>query len=180
MRRTNPAAPTHTRRSSVRRPLRRSFSASVAGVALAAAALAATAAPALADPLEDAVAARRGYYQLIGLHTGALVAMARGEAEYVAEDAQAHADNLKALAGLRLSYIFPEGTDNQAMAGMTRATPAIWSDVPGFRTRHGALAAATETLAAQAGQGRGALGAALGDVGASCKACHDDYRAEDF
>jgi len=41
-----------------------------------------------------------------------------------------------------------------------------------------ALKTATAALAPVAGNGLDALKGAMGDVGASCKGCHDDFRAE--
>ncbi len=137
-------------------------------------------APAFADPVEDAIKARRGYFTLLGANIGPLAAMAKGEIEYDAEAAATHAGNLEALGGYMVAPHFPEGSSNADKPGDTRAQPAIWSDFSGFAAKFGDYKAAVAGLPAKVSGGRAELGAALGAVGGTCKACHDDYRAKDF
>jgi cytochrome c556 len=149
--------------------------------ALAAAALVATTAPsAIAhdEELPFPVQARQGMFKIMGLNIGAVVAMARGEAEYDAETAQAAADNLVAISMLNQRFHWPEGTDNASIEG-TRALPAIWENQADVGEKWQAFGAAAQGLADVAGDGLEPMQAAIGPVGQSCNACHDDYRAEE-
>jgi cytochrome c556 len=149
---------------------------------LAAAAMTASlaGAAALADPLDDAIKARRGYFTLLGANVGPLAAMAKGDVEYDASGAETHATNLLALTNYNPTPHFPAGSSNEEKAGDTRSLPVIWTDLDGFLEKYQGLVAAVTALQGPATEGRAALGQALGQVGAACKACHDDYRAADF
>ncbi|MEL6979704.1 MAG: cytochrome c [Pseudomonadota bacterium] len=151
----------------------------IAAVALAAGA-AAAAAPVAADPLEDAVQARRGYFRMLALNTGPLAAMAKAETPYDAEAAAIHATNLALLGQMNLAHLIPEGTDNAAMPGKTRALPSTWSNLEDATAKYEAFTKASAALAEAAPNGLDALRSAMGALGQSCKSCHDDYRAKDF
>ena len=117
---------------------------------------------------------------MLGVEIGPLGAMAKGEVDYDAATAQAHADDIAALAGYSVGDLFLEGTSQDDRVGDTRALPAIWANLSDFQAKAQDFAAAAEALKAAAGQGRAALGPAVGQMGATCKACHDDYRAKEF
>ena len=59
----------------------------------------------------------------------------------------------------------------------TRALPAIWENQADLGAKWSALGEAAKGLQAAAGTDAAAIGAALGAVGGTCKACHDAYRA---
>ncbi len=149
-------------------------------LAAAVSAAALTGVVAAADPLDDAVKARRGYFTLLGANMGPLAAMAKGEMEYSAEVAETHASNLLALATYNPAPHFPAGTANEERTGDTRALPAIWTDLEGFLAKYQAFTKAVADMQSPAVAGRAELGQAIGQVGGTCKACHDDYRAKDF
>jgi len=132
----------------------------------------------IAQDLPMPVQARQGQFKMMGLNIGVLVAMARGEADYDADRAQAAADNLVTLSSIDQSFHWPEGSDNMTLVG-TRALPEIWDNLPDMLDKWGAFGAAADGLAAAAGEGLDPMRAALGPVGNSCSACHDDYRASD-
>jgi len=140
---------------------------------LAGAALVATGA--LAQDINPAVKARQSHMTLYGHNLGLLGGMARGNIDYDAEAATAAAANLAALAALDQSRYWPEGTDSDTLME-TRALPAIWENIPDVIEKSRTLAAATGTLATEAGGGLDALRASLGPVGEACGACHEDYR----
>ena len=146
------------------------------------AALVAAAIPAAAhdDPIEHAIEARQGYFTLMGTEIGPLAAMAKGEMDYDAARAEAHAANLAALAAYDPARLFPEGSSKFEREGDTRALAAIWDDMDGFMAAMGDFVEAAEALPGVAGQGRAELAGGVGRVGDTCGACHDDYRAEDF
>ena len=101
-------------------------------------------------------------------------------AQYDGSNAAAAAAAAKVVGDMAadLVSLFPEGSGADG-AGVTntRAKPEIWTDRAGFETRAQAFADAAAALnAAAAANDLTALKAAAGDVGASCKACHQDYR----
>ncbi len=147
--------------------------------ALAAACAIATGATAVqAQDLPFPVKARQGNMTMMGLNVGVLVGMARGDAEYDAETAQAAADNLVAMASIDQRFHWPEGTDNMTLVG-SRALPEIWENQADFMEKYEAFGAAAAGLSAVAGDGLDPMRAAIGPLGASCNACHDDYQAEE-
>jgi cytochrome c556 len=131
--------------------------------------------PALAQDVPAAVQARQGQFQIMALNIGVVGNMARGNAEYDAEAAQAAADNLVAISMLDQSFHWPEGTDNMSIDG-TRALPAIWENLPDVVAKWQAFGAAAQGLAEVAGTGLEPMRAAVGAVGGTCGACHDAYR----
>lgn len=122
-----------------------------------------------------AVAARKAHMGLYQHNLGLLGAMAKGEAEYSADDAQAAANNLVALTQLSQVGYWTPGTDSGTLDD-TRALPGLWADFPGVIAEAQKLNAAAVALAAVAGDGQAAIGPALGPVGATCGSCHKAYR----
>lgn len=71
---------------------------------------------------------------------------------------------------------FPAGTGPDV--GKTRAKPEIWHKPEDFAARTRAFQAAAEKLDAVAKAGDvAAIKASFGELGKTCKACHDPYRA---
>ncbi|MFK7859558.1 MAG: cytochrome c [Granulosicoccus sp.] len=130
-------------------------------------------------PHDKAIKARQAMFQLYGFNIGILSGMAKGNIEYDADIAKEAAENLNAAANLGQSQFWPQGSDSETDGNIkNRALPAIWSSYPAILEKSEALTTAVAALAPVAGNGLEALQAALGDVGGSCKGCHDDYRAE--
>lgn len=135
---------------------------------------------AYAGPAEDTVKARRAYFKLVGANMGPLAGMAKGEIDYDAAAAETHAKNLALLSSYDARHLLMPGTSNEDVPGETRALPKIWTDFDGFKGKYGDFVKAVDALQSQAGAGREALGPALGQLGGTCKGCHDNYRAKDF
>jgi len=134
----------------------------------------AVAVPALAN--EAAIKARQGNFQMYALNIGVLAQMAQGRIPYDAAQAQEAADNLFHLTRNTQLGLWPEGSDNGTLQG-TRALPVIWSDNAGFLARYAELQASAAAMQAAAGIDLASLQGALGPVGGSCQACHQQYRA---
>jgi len=132
-----------------------------------------------AEP-DEIAAARIGYFKLVNLEMGGLAAMAQGKAPYDAEKAKALASDLGTLSGYLHDDLLMPGTSNAELAGKTRALPAIWEKPEDYRAKAESFRQAVVDLNQVAGQGQEALAPAVGKLGATCKACHDDYRAKDF
>lgn len=124
-----------------------------------------------------AVKARQSHMQLYAHNIGILGAMAKGEADYDADAASAAANNLATLSGgiSQRSYWAP-GTSMDDLGDETEALPAIWESGSKAGEIGGKLADAAAKLAAVAGDGKDALGPALGPVGGACGECHKAYR----
>lgn len=145
---------------------------------LAAAAVAglATALPAAAQfqKPEDAIKYRKAAFTLMANHFGRVAAMASGRAPFDAAAAQANADLVVTLS--KLPYAgFIDGTSS----GDTKAKPEIWSERDKFNAAAGKMQEEVVKLSAAAKTGNfDQVKAAVGEVGKSCKACHDNYRKE--
>lgn len=147
---------------------------------LVAASLAALPVMAPAQSADDAIAARRGFFQLVGLNFGPLVAMARGDIAYDAAAAEANAANLSALSFYAVPGLFAEGTSNADKPGATRALPAIWTSGEDVAAKIAAWREAVAAMQTVAPMGRAELGQAVAALGGTCQACHTSYRARDF
>ena len=131
----------------------------------------------LAQSAEDAVKARQAHMTLLAGNLGVLGGMARGNADYDAELAQAAADNLVALSSIDQRFYWPEGSSNAEIEG-TKALPAIWEQPDEFAGHIADLLAASEAMAAAAGTGLEGLTGAMGGLGGACGACHQTFRSQ--
>ena len=123
-----------------------------------------------------AVKARKAHMQLYAFNLGVLGGMAKGEIDYDADTAQGAANNLAALSTLNQRRYWPPGTSMDELGDETEALPAIWQEGSKAGEIGGQLAEAAANLAAVAGDGQEALGAAMGPVGGACGTCHKGYR----
>ena len=140
----------------------------------AVAALAAAVVPALAQAQfakpEDAVKYREAALTLMASHFGRMQPVVKGQAPYDAAQIKANVAVLKTLSTLPWAAFGP-GTEGG------EARPEVWSDAEGFKQKQQAFHDNMAKLSAAADAGDlGKLRAAFGDVGASCKSCHDSYR----
>lgn len=132
---------------------------------------------AFAGPAEDTVAARQGYFKLVGANMGVLAGMAKGQIDYDAAAAQTAADNIALLTTYNMTHLFMPGTSASDMKN-TRALAKIWEDFPGVQSKAMAFGEAAAAMKGAAGQGKDQMTAALGTLGGACKGCHDNYRAD--
>lgn len=142
-------------------------------LAALAAALALPAAAQFAKP-EDAVKYRKAALTVIGTHFSRVGAMASGRVPF---DAKVAAENVELVAEMaKLPWTaFGEGTDK----GETRAKPEIWKESGKFKEAADKFQAETVKLQAAAKTGNlDAIKTAFGATGASCKACHDNFRKD--
>lgn len=139
----------------------------------------ATALPAAAQfqKPEDAIKYRQSAFTVMANHLGRVGAMAQGRVPF---DAKVAADNTAIVVAMStLPFTaFGEGTDK----GMpNRAKPEIWRESAKFKAAGEKMAEEVRKLDAAARAGNlDAVKAAMGAVGGSCKACHDDFRAERY
>jgi len=122
---------------------------------------------------EDLVKYRKSLMEVIGGHMHAAAAIMKGEVPYKGELAY-HADGLAAAAP-KVAPAF----ETKAMSSKSESLPEIWDNWADFEK----AAKKFETTSAQfskaaAGGDMAAMGAALGELGKSCKGCHDDFVEE--
>jgi cytochrome c556 len=95
----------------------------------------------------------------------------KGDAKQIVEQAA----KLKELE-TAFDNMFPAGSDK----GDTKALPAVWTDWAGFQAASKNADAAYDKLAVAAGTGdMAAIGAAFGETGKACGACHQKFRAKE-
>ncbi|MGD9661280.1 MAG: cytochrome c [Porticoccaceae bacterium] len=122
---------------------------------------------------KESVEYRQNQMSVLGGHMGSLVAIVKGEVPF-AGDLAYHANGLAAAA----PHVIPV-FKTEAMTDKSEALPDIWKDWPTFEKAALNLEKTAKALAAAAADGdQAAIGAALGDVGKSCKGCHDDFVKE--
>ena len=141
--------------------------------AIAAVILAATAVATQAQQvkLEDQVKYRRAAYTLMSLNFGSLGAMAQDKKPFNKDEAIRNAEFVAMLCTVPKQY-FGEGTDKD-----TKAKPEIWTNRADFDAKMDKMVSEAQKLPAVVRAGdMAAFKKQVGDTGAACKACHDDYR----
>ena len=121
---------------------------------------------------EDAIKYRKASFTVMAAHFGRIGAMVNGKAPFDAKAAAENAALLAALAPLP-GTAFGPGTDK----GETRAKPEIWTDAAGFEEAGKAWYAAY--TAVKGATDDASFKAAFPALGASCKGCHEKFRAAD-
>lgn len=105
----------------------------------------------------------------------------RGELENEEPDMAAIVTNAEIINAnaMKIEGYFPEGTgmddgyDSEALA-------TIWEQPEEFAAAHQRLVSASEAFLATANEGdEAAIGAGVGELGGSCKNCHDTFRLDD-
>jgi cytochrome c556 len=143
--------------------------AAAAGLAIALPAFAQSQGFAKAD---DAIKYRQSVLYMLSYHLGKLGAMANGRVPFDAKAAVGHAEILAAVSKLPFAA-FVDGSDK----GTTRAKPEIWTERDKFNAGATKLDEEVVKLSAAANSGNLAqIKSAVGAVGQTCKACHDDYQ----
>ena len=148
----------------------------IVSIALATAALGvmAPASAQFAKP-EDAIKYRQSALFVMAQHFGRIGAMANGRIPFDAKAATENAEIVADMAKLPWAGFGP-GTDKGAP---TKAKPEIWAEQAKFKEHNEKLMAESVKLVAAAKTGNlDNLKTAFGATAGSCKACHDNYRAQ--
>ena len=113
---------------------------------------------------------RQSVFKVVKWHMDSLGAMARGDAEFDADAALHHSRQVHAL-----SFMAKEGFGEGTQGG--DAKPEIWANwdqfsggMEKFQEVSGAMVAAAEEGTLQA------LRPAVGQMGQTCRTCHDNFR----
>ena len=140
----------------------------------AAAVVFATPAAAQFQKPEDAVKYRQSALTVMANHFGRIGAMVKGSIPFDAKAAQDSAHVVATLSTLPWAGFTP---NTEALK--SRAKPEIWKEPAKFKENSDKMVAEAAKLEAATKTGNlDAIKVAFGAVGASCKTCHDAYRAE--
>ena len=124
---------------------------------------------------EKSIEYRQGVYRVIGWNFGAMAAMVKGTVPYDKEAFAKRAANVAVMAPMVLEGFGP-GTDKGAK---TEAKPEIWTKMDDFKTKLAKMNEEAAKLAAISKTGSfDEIKKQFGDTGASCKACHDEYKTK--
>ena len=142
---------------------------SLAPCVLALAAAAALSTSALAADAPPSVKYRQATMKALGGHMSGASSLLKGEVDAKGHLA-VHMDGVVATGKL-VKDLFPAGSDK----GDTEALPAVWDKAADFKKAVGAMDDALGRLAAAKADPE-AQKNAFGDVGKTCKGCHDGFR----
>ena len=122
------------------------------------------------DATDPDVIARQDVMKTIGAQTKILGDMAKGDVAFDAAAAQAAATTM-AEAAANIPTVFETEADDAE----SKALAVIWANWDDFTTKGEALETAA-TNAATSITDAASLGPAMGQIGGTCRACHQDYR----
>ncbi len=125
----------------------------------------------VAHSADDPIKARQALMKKNGAAAKVAVDFLKGTTPY---DATAAAAAMKDIGDDLTTFItlFPEGSDK----GETSASPAIWTDMDGFKAIAAKMVTDANAAAAAAPNGLDAFKTAFAEVGGNCQSCHEKYR----
>ena len=127
-----------------------------------------------ASDLQAAVEQRQHTMENFKEQMGVMAKMVKGEAPFDAAAFQQAADALAADSGKSWEHYAVEST-----GGDSEAKPEIWSKPDEFKKEIDKFTAATAALKVAAASGKlDDVKKPFGEVGQSCKSCHDSFRKE--
>ena len=127
-------------------------------------------------PADRSVKYRQSALTVMATSSGRIGAHIKGDIKLDAAALEQNAAVVELMSKMAFDG-FLQGTEQSS--GATKAKPEIWKEWDKFKKLQGDLQAATAKLhEASKGTDTKALQAAWGQVGQSCKACHDAYRAQ--
>lgn len=119
---------------------------------------------------EDAIDYRKAAFTLMGNHMGRISAVVKGEKPFDKNEVAASASIIEKVSHLPWEA-FGKGTEGG------RAKNEIWSEMDKFKASADKNIKAISELDKAAKSGNlDAIKKAFGEVGQSCKTCHDSYR----
>ena len=139
----------------------------------------ASAASAQVSP-EDQIKFRKAGYAFMSWNMGKIKAqVVDGAVPYNKDQVAAAADAIAAIANSGMGALYGPGTDKDVGSQKTRVKPALFQNMPEVGRLATEFNTAANNLAKVAADGdQGAIKAAFGEVGKTCKACHDKFRAD--
>ena len=116
---------------------------------------------------------RQAVMTVIAYNTKKIGGMLKGNSPYDAEKVKTHSKDIASVSTMDLLSAFPE----DSVTDESDAMEDIWMDFETFeqKLKDFQTAAAGINTAAQSGD-KAAVGAAMKDLGASCKGCHKKFK----
>ncbi len=147
--------------------------------AVAAVLLASTAVQAQMKP-EEMVETRQAGYQFMSWNMGKIKAqVVDGKEPYDQAKVAAAANAIAAIANSGMGSLYSPDTTTEQLGKATRLKPEFFQNLNEAGQIGRNFTAAANQLAKVAGEGdQAAIKKAFGDVGGSCKSCHDKFRAD--
>lgn len=147
--------------------------------AMAAALLASTAVQAQMKP-EEMVETRQAGYQFMSWNMGKIKAqVVDGKEPYDQAKVAAAANAIAAIANSGMGSLYSPDTTTEQLGKATRLKPEFFQNLDEAGQIGRKFTAAANQLAKVAAEGdQAAIKKAFGDVGGSCKSCHDKFRAD--
>lgn len=149
----------------------------IAGALCAALLAASVTAQAEVSP-EDQIKLRKAGYSFMGWNMGKIKEQVIDETvSYNPDQVLAAANAISAISKSGMGALFGPGTEQNVGDEITRVKPEMFENTPDVITLSGDLTRAAENLVAAADEGdQSKVRTAFGEVGQTCKACHDKYR----
>ncbi|MEL0166526.1 MAG: cytochrome c [Pseudomonadaceae bacterium] len=143
-------------------------------------ALLATSLSAAAMDPEKQIETRQAGFTYMAWNMGKIKAQViDGSVEYNQQQVEAAANTIAAIANSGIGALFGPGTEQDIGNVHTRVDPALFANMQDVAQLAGNMGTAANTLAAKAATGDQAeIRMAFGEVGKTCKACHDKYRLD--
>jgi len=147
--------------------------------AVAAVLLASTAVQAQMKP-EEMVETRQADYQFMSWNMGKIKAqVVDGKEPYDQAKVAAAANAIAAIANSGMGSLYSPDTTTEQLGKATRLKPEFFQNLDEAGQIGRNFTAAANQLAKVAAEGdQAAIKKAFGDVGGSCKSCHDKFRAD--
>ena len=126
---------------------------------------------------EDQIKYRQAGYSFMSWNMGKIKANLEGE--YNAQQVQAAANTIAAIAGSGIGALYGPGTDKAIGDVKTRVKPEFFKNMEEVGKLATDFNSAAANLAKVAASGdKAEVQKAFGATGETCKACHDKYREE--
>jgi cytochrome c556 len=121
---------------------------------------------------------RQSWFAMLATNFGPMTAMVKGEIPWQEMQMAGYADQMAALMTIDVMRGFADGSEK----GTTKAKPEIWQNKADFQKKMDDLKVAVNALQVVAEQGtdRKAIAEQVAATGKACKACHDEYTAEEY
>lgn len=141
----------------------------------------ASTATAVAGPIEDQIKIRQSAYEFMGWNAKKIKAQVVDHPEtYQKEDVLAAANAILATANSGLGALYGAGTDNGTGWQKSHLKPSFFDNQDKAKEISLSLSKEAAKLAEVAATGDvAAIKAQFGEVGKTCKSCHDSFRIRD-
>ncbi|WP_193074611.1 c-type cytochrome [Pseudomonas sp. FME51] len=127
---------------------------------------------------EEQIELRKAGYSYMSWNMGKIKAQVIDQSvAYNQTQVAAAANTIAAIANSGMGALYGPGTDKQVGAQTTRVKPEMFDNFDDVATISARLSETTGNLAsAAASDDQAAIRVAFGEVGQTCKSCHDKYR----